>query len=155
MIEIRPATDADFKGIWRIFHTVVVAGDTYAFDPGTNEEQAFRIWMSPDWRTYVATSEGKIVGTYLLKPNQPGLGSHVANAAFMVDPVAQGQGLGEAMGRHAWRRRRGWATARCNSTSSSARMSGRSDYGRSSASRSSAPCPRRSATGASAMLTRT
>jgi L-amino acid N-acyltransferase YncA len=101
MIEIRPATDADFKGIWRIFHTVVVSGDTYAFDPGTNEEQAFRIWMSPDLRTYVATSQGKIVGTYLLKPNQPGLGCHVANAAFMVDPVARGQGLGEAMGRHA------------------------------------------------------
>ncbi len=101
MIEIRAATDSDFDGIWRIFHAVVVEGGTYAFDPETTQEEAFRVWLSPNHRTYVATNEGVIVGTYILKQNQPGLGSHVANAAFMVDPGAQGQGLGEAMGRHA------------------------------------------------------
>jgi len=101
MIDIRPATDSDFEGIWRIFHAVVLEGDTYAFDPDTTKEQAHRVWVSPDYRSYVAANDGVIVGTYILKQNQPGLGSHVANAAFMVDPGAQRQGLGEAMGRHA------------------------------------------------------
>jgi len=34
--------------------------------------------------TYVALAEGQMVGTYYLKPNQPGLGSHVCNAGYMV-----------------------------------------------------------------------
>ena len=42
----------------------------------------------------------KILGTYILRKNQPGLGGHVANAAYMVHHEAHGQGVGEAMGRH-------------------------------------------------------
>jgi ribosomal protein S18 acetylase RimI-like enzyme len=41
-----------------------------------------------------------VVGTYILTANQPGSGSHVANAAFMVAPTARGQGIGRAMGEH-------------------------------------------------------
>jgi ribosomal protein S18 acetylase RimI-like enzyme len=48
----------------------------------------------------VAESGGRVVGTYLLRPNRPGLGSHVANAAFMVSPSARGLGVGRAMGEH-------------------------------------------------------
>jgi ribosomal protein S18 acetylase RimI-like enzyme len=33
-------------------------------------------------------------------PNRRGLGAHVANASFMVDPRAQGRRIGEALGRH-------------------------------------------------------
>jgi len=40
------------------------------------------------------------VGTYLLKPNQPGQGSHVANCGYMVARAASGRGIGEAMCRH-------------------------------------------------------
>jgi ribosomal protein S18 acetylase RimI-like enzyme len=41
-----------------------------------------------------------IVGTYILRPNQSGPGSHVANAAFMVAPDARGMGIGRKMGEH-------------------------------------------------------
>src|SRR5436305_13454050 len=50
--------------------------------------------------TYVALAEGQMVGTYYLKPNQPGLGSHVCNAGYMVKGQARGQGVGRAMGLH-------------------------------------------------------
>jgi ribosomal protein S18 acetylase RimI-like enzyme len=40
------------------------------------------------------------VGTYILRPNRPGLGSHVSNASFMVCPSARGLGVGRAMGEH-------------------------------------------------------
>jgi GNAT superfamily N-acetyltransferase len=49
---------------------------------------------------YVAEDAGPIVGTYVLKANQVGLGSHVANAGFMVSPAARGVGVGRAMGEH-------------------------------------------------------
>jgi ribosomal protein S18 acetylase RimI-like enzyme len=41
-----------------------------------------------------------IAGTYILRPNQSGGGSHVANAGFMVSAGARGQGLGRAMAEH-------------------------------------------------------
>lgn len=103
MTEIRRATEFDFDAIWEIFHRVVQKGDTYPYSPDTTKVEAHAIWMSPTVETYVSCVDGKIVGTYILKPNQTGLGSHVANAGFMVDPDDQGKGVGRAMAEHALR----------------------------------------------------
>jgi ribosomal protein S18 acetylase RimI-like enzyme len=101
-IRVRHAEPADWAGIWPIFRAVVAAGDTYAFALDTTEETARALWTAPPARAYVATAaEGEIVGTYFLKPNQPGLGSHVANAGFMVAPQAAGRGIGRALAEHA------------------------------------------------------
>ena len=100
MVEIREATAADQDAIWDIFREVVAAGDTYAFDPGMSRHDALGYWFQADTRTYVAKSRGRILGTYILRPNQSGGGSHVANAAFMVAPDARGQGIGRAMAEH-------------------------------------------------------
>ena len=98
--QIRQATAADSDAIWDIFRSVVATGDTYAFDPDISRDDALAYWLHPsNWR-YVAEREGNIVGTYILKANQPGLGSHVANAAFMVSAPARGLGVGRAMGEH-------------------------------------------------------
>ena len=48
----------------------------------------------------MAEQDGKIIGSYILRKNRPGLGDHVANAGFMVDPSARGLGVGRAMGEH-------------------------------------------------------
>ena len=100
MVAIREASKHDWDAVWEIFRAVVAAGDTYVFDPEIPREEALEYWFHPAARTYVAESEGRIVGTYILKPNQPGLGSHVSNAAFMVSPSARGLGIGRAMGEH-------------------------------------------------------
>jgi len=100
MIEIRAATAADRDAIWDIFREVVAARDTYAFDPGMSRQDALGYWFQANTRTYIAESSGRIVGTYILRPNQSGGGSHVANAAFMVAPVARGRGIGRAMAEH-------------------------------------------------------
>jgi len=100
MVEIREATAANRDVIWDIFREVVAARDTYAFDPGMSRQDALGYWFQANTRTYVAESSGRIVGTYILRPNQSGGGSHVANAAFMVAPVARGRGIGRAMAEH-------------------------------------------------------
>jgi ribosomal protein S18 acetylase RimI-like enzyme len=38
-----------------------------------------------------------VVGAYCLRPNQTGLGDHVANAGYMVAPEARGRGIASAM----------------------------------------------------------
>ena len=99
-MKIRPATHPDRDAIWEIFHEIVSAGDTYAFDPNLSREEALQYWCGKNTRVYVAETGGQVVGTYILRPNQSGGGSHVANAAFMVAPEARGQGIGRAMGEH-------------------------------------------------------
>jgi GNAT superfamily N-acetyltransferase len=110
VLKIRPATDEDRDAIWEIFHEVVVAGDTYPIDPQISREDALAYWFQADAHTYVAEldrfkrssfqTEQRLIGTYILRPNQSGGGSHVANAAFMVPLSARGQGVGRAMGKH-------------------------------------------------------
>jgi len=100
MLRIREASAFDSEPIWDIFHAVVSRGDTYAFDPKIPREDALAYWLHPANRCFVAEREGRIVGTYILKANQPGLGAHVANAAYMVSPDARGLGVGRAMGEH-------------------------------------------------------
>ncbi len=71
MLNIRLATEQDRDGIWNIFHAVIAQGDTYAFDPKMSREEALAYWFRPDTRTYVAEQDRQIVGTYILKANQP------------------------------------------------------------------------------------
>jgi ribosomal protein S18 acetylase RimI-like enzyme len=41
-----------------------------------------------------------VVGSYLLRPNAPGLGDHVANAGYVVAPATRGRGIASAMCAH-------------------------------------------------------
>lgn len=98
-ITFRRAVDDDWPEIWQIFRRVVATGDTYMYDPEIGEADAQATWLHVgDGRraTFVAESGDRIVGTALLAPNFPGLGDHVANAGWMVDPELVGRGIGRA-----------------------------------------------------------
>ncbi len=96
----RLATSDDWRSIWPIWSRVVDAGRTYTWPPGTDESTARALWMLlVPAEVWVAELENRVVATAVLKPNQPGLGSHVAHAAFMVDPEMAGQGIGRLLAR--------------------------------------------------------
>jgi predicted N-acetyltransferase YhbS len=99
-VTIRPATPADASEIWRIFQAVVAPGNTYVFAVDTTERDAVAYFFGTSITSFVAEDNGRVVGMYKLIPNRVGRGSHVANASFMVDPSAQGLGIGRAMGQH-------------------------------------------------------
>ncbi len=100
MAEIRAATPDDWAGIWEVFKDIVEKGETYPYPPGTTEKEAKALWIDLPQATYVALESGSVVGTYYLKPNQPGLGSHVCNAGYMVHPEGRGRGLGREICAH-------------------------------------------------------
>ena len=100
MLNIELAQKTHHKAIWEIFHNIVKAGDTYVYDPRTHEEEAISIWCSPIVTTYVATLNDEVMGTYIIKPNFPGLGAHIANCSYMVSDQARGLGVGRAMAEH-------------------------------------------------------
>lgn len=97
MLEIRTSIDADKDAIWEIIKEVIATGDTYVFAPDSSREEMLAFWCSPEKHTYVGIDNGRIVGTFFLKANQPGLGSHVGNAGYMVSPDAGGRGIGRKM----------------------------------------------------------
>lgn len=89
--------------MWPIFQAVITPGTTYVFAAETSYEDGFAYWFSQGVTSYVAEDAGRIVGMYKLVPNQRDLGSHVANASFMVDPSCSGKGAGRKMGQHCLR----------------------------------------------------
>lgn len=96
MLTIRPAEERDKFAVWQIIKEVLAAGDTYT-DTDSSEEAIDEHWRSPDKHKYVAVEEGEIVGTLYLRANQPGRGSHVGNASYMVSSAARGRGVGKQM----------------------------------------------------------
>jgi GNAT superfamily N-acetyltransferase len=100
-MEIRDVAVSDWAAIWGFMQPILAAGDTYCWPPDTSEEAARVWWMGkPGGRVFVAVEAGAVVGTAELHPNQPGPGSHVANAGFMVSPTAAGRGVGRALAHH-------------------------------------------------------
>lgn len=98
MIHIRTAKPEDREPVWKIIEQVISSGDTYVFPPGSDKTELLDYWFGEDKHSYVALEGDKIVGTFIFKANQPGLGSHVANASYMTDPSASGKGIGTQMG---------------------------------------------------------
>lgn len=104
MIDIRPIEDKDWNAVWSIVEPVLRAGETYPFSPDTTKEEAFEAWVTSPAATFVAeNAKGQIVGSYYMKPNQPGLGGHVCNCGYVVAAVARAQGVGSAMCDHSQR----------------------------------------------------
>ena len=97
MTEIRTATESDKPAVWQIIESVIATGDTYVFSPDSTEDEMISYWFSPEKHVYVAEQDGEVLGTFWLKANQPGLGSHICNAAYMVAPEAAGKGIGRKM----------------------------------------------------------
>lgn len=87
--------------MWAIFCAHIEAGETYVFSTATSREAGYHYWLGEGVGSFVAVSPGgRILGMYRLVPNQVGRGHHVANASFMVNPAAQGAGIGYRLGEH-------------------------------------------------------
>lgn len=114
---ILPAGPEHRDGIWAIFQEVVAGGDAYVFEPDTPRDKALAYWFAEGTRPYVALdAAGRVLGSYLIRANQPGLGSHVANASYMVSSGARGGGVGSALCAHSLEeaRRLGFAAMQFN-----------------------------------------
>ena len=98
MTNIRKFNKADWPGLWKIIEPVFRSGETYVFSPDITEDEAWKIWIYLPEETFVAVDEeNNIIGTYYIKPNQPGLGSHVCNCGYIVSADARNKGVASDM----------------------------------------------------------
>ena len=104
MVKIRFFEESDWPDVWHIIEPVFRAGETYAFPRDISEEEAHKAWISSPKVTYVAVDQDcSIVGTYYIKPNQPGQGNHICNCGYVVSEQARGQGIASMMCEHSQR----------------------------------------------------
>lgn len=98
---IRKAGPADWNEIWRLIEPVFRAGETYTVARDISETDARRFWLDAPLATFVAEDiSGELLGTYFIRPNQAGGGSHVANCGYIVGERARGRGVASEMCRH-------------------------------------------------------
>lgn len=115
-LTIRPAVANDDDDIWAILEPTFRVGETYPIPRDISRTDALAYWRSPGHSVFVAEQDGRIVGTYYLRANNRGGGSHITNCGYMVAPAAIGRGVARAMCAHslALARERGFTAMQFN-----------------------------------------
>ena len=89
--------EADWRAVWPLLHSTFSSGDTYAYSPESTEAEVHSAWIEAPVATYVACApDGRLLGTYTLKANQPGLGC--ARVQLRLRRRAGGAGPGHCFG---------------------------------------------------------
>ena len=100
-VVIKPAGREAFSRLWPILEPVIREGATYPLPTDLGPEDAADYWFAPGHRVFVAEAGEAAIGTYYLRANQRGGGTHIANAGFMTAPASRGRGVARAMAAHA------------------------------------------------------
>ena len=97
-IIIRKYTEKDVPTMCRIWNEVVEDGVAFPQEETLTEKNGADFFAS---QTYCAVAEetesGKIVGLYILHPNNVGRCSHIANASYAVSSACRGLHIGELL----------------------------------------------------------
>ena len=100
-IQIREYKDSDIQEMNRIWNRVVDDGVAFPQEDDLTEETGRGFFAG---QTYTAVAEdtdtGKVLGLYILHPNNVGRCGHICNASYAVSPGMRGRHVGEQMVRH-------------------------------------------------------
>ena len=99
MTEIRRYTRDDLPGLREVWNEVVRDGMAFPQLEELTDEAARGFFAAQDV-TAGAEDGGKVLGLYILHPNNVGRCGHQANASYAVSSAARGRGIGEALVRH-------------------------------------------------------
>jgi len=100
MKNIRLAQEKDVDLTWNIFSRVTESEDCFVYSRTINKSEFKKIWFADNMQNFIFEENGMILGAYFIKPNQIDLGSHIANAAYMVHPDAHRKGIGAKLCQH-------------------------------------------------------
>lgn len=99
-VHIRPAKAEDLDRIWELWKIIMDQKIYFPYDDSYSRADIEKEWINLDNACFVAELNQQIVGAYILLPNQPGHGKHIANAAYMVDTSIRGHGVGTKLCAH-------------------------------------------------------
>ena len=95
-MEVRKYCEDDVPAMVRIWNEVVEEGVAFPQEEFLDEESG-RAFFAAQSCCSVAVADGRVVGLYILHPNNIGRCGHIANASYAVDSVCRGEHVGEKL----------------------------------------------------------
>ncbi|MDE5974672.1 MAG: GNAT family N-acetyltransferase [Eubacterium sp.] len=96
MLIIREFNKSDILQMISIWNDIVEDGIAFPQENCLDEKEGYSFFSSQSY-TAVAESDGRIVGLYILHPNNIGRCGHICNASYAVDKSCRGQHIGEKL----------------------------------------------------------
>jgi GNAT superfamily N-acetyltransferase len=93
---VREYQQEDLPEMIRIWNDVVEEGIAFPQEDLLDEVTGAAFFASQSF-TGVADHDGKIVGLYILHPNNIGRCGHICNASYAVDSISRGLHIGEKL----------------------------------------------------------
>ena len=90
-MEIRKYNESDVPAMVRIWNEVVEEGVAFPQEEFLDERSG-RAFFAAQSYCGVAVADGRVVGLYILHPNNIGRCGHIANASYAVDSACRGAG---------------------------------------------------------------
>lgn len=96
---LAPLSPPDYDELFALFSTIVDDRDGWPQEPPLTRAVFEQVWVDVT-QTIVARVDGRLIGAYVLKPNHPGMASHIANAGYVVANEFRGRGIGRTLVEH-------------------------------------------------------
>lgn len=93
---IRKYSQQDMKDMIRIWNEVVEEGIAFPQEELLDMEKGAEFFASQSY-TGVAEIDGRVLGLYILHPNNVGRCGHICNASYAVASEARGRHIGEQL----------------------------------------------------------
>ncbi len=101
MVTIRKYEEADMTAAMEIWNEVVRDGIAFPQLDELTELDAHAFFISQSYTGIAVESEtGKVVGLYILHPNNVGRCGHIANTSYAVKKDSRGQHIGDQLVKH-------------------------------------------------------
>ena len=93
---VRAYTEKDLDSMVRIWNQVVEDGVAFPQEECLTAETGREFFAAQDYCA-VAEEDGKVLGLYILHPNNVGRCGHICNASYAVDRARRGAHIGEKL----------------------------------------------------------
>ena len=93
MVEVRDYEQEHVKGMAEVWNEVVEDGIAFPQEETLDEESA-AVFFAEQTHCGVAVEDDRVIGLYILHPNNVGRCGHIANASYAVGSAARGKGVG-------------------------------------------------------------
>ena len=96
-MRIRRFTDNDVSEMNEIGNEVVVEGVAFPQEETLDEVSGREFFSGQSYCGVAETDDGRLVGLYILHPNNVGRCGHICNASYAVSSSCRGQHIGELL----------------------------------------------------------
>lgn len=96
-LSVRPYGPADLAAMREIWNEVVDAGQAFPQEERLSPAGAAEFFAAQSACGVAVDAGGRVLGLYILHPNNVGRCGHIANASYAVAGAARGLGAGEAL----------------------------------------------------------